>query len=112
MSAKAARVRSEDLSDVKCIRNMYFRPSGNTTASHDTSRLVLETDLKIDPGHECQDVRLGDLLLSLEDVIDMASPLRRDVESVEIMCSPGKPVNMTYSPLTTLLSGQRRDIAA
>jgi hypothetical protein len=79
---------------------MYLRPSGDISGPFDQSAiLVLDTDLKIDPGHACNDVRLGDLLVSLEDMIEMARPLRKHVDSVEILCMPGKSVDFTYKPM-------------
>ncbi len=84
--------------DNHCIRSMYFRPSGDMTAPFDRSNImVIETDLKIDD-HKCNDTRLGDLLVSLEDMINMG-PARKDVDCVEILCMPGKSVDFTYKPM-------------
>ena len=86
--------------DHPCVRSMYLRPSGDLTKPFDKGAiLVLDTDLAIDPGHACRDRRLGDLLVSLEDMIEMAKPMRRDVECVEILCMPGKSVEATYRPM-------------
>jgi hypothetical protein len=82
-----------------CVRSMYLRPSGDVSAPFDHNAiLVLDTDLKMD-GHECKDMRLGDLLVSLEDMIQMARTDHKDVECVEIMCMPGKSVDVAYRPM-------------
>jgi hypothetical protein len=82
-----------------CVQSMYFRPSGDISAPFGKSNiLVLETDLEMEPNTACTDVRLGDLLVSLEDMINMG-PARQDVDCVEILCMPGKNVDFTYKPL-------------
>ena len=87
--------------DSQCVRSMYFRPSGDFSGPYDRSNiLVLDTDLEIDPGHACNDTRLCDLLVSLEDMINMG-PSRKDVDCVEIHCMPGKSVDFTYKPMTS-----------
>ena len=82
----------------QCIQSMYLRPSGDTTGPYDKSAiLVLETDLAMKPGQACKDKRLGDLLVELDDLVEMASPGRTQIESVEIVCMPvGKGVETTY----------------
>ena len=73
--------------DMHCVQSMYLKPSGDMTGPFDKSAvLVLETDLRIRPGQPCRDMRLGDLLIALEDVIEMNRSAHKDVESVEILC--------------------------
>jgi hypothetical protein len=85
--------------DTHCIQSMTFRPSGDMSGQFDKNNImVLETNLEIGPDNECNDVRLGDLLVSLEDMINMG-PSRKDVDCVEILCMPGKSVDFTYRPM-------------
>lgn len=80
---------------------MYLKPSGDTTVPYDKSAvLVLDTDLEMRDDHSCKDVRLGDLLMSLDDIIEMARPVRTDIEAVEIRCMvAGKSVETTYKSI-------------
>mgnify|MGYP001555279555 CR=1 FL=1 len=90
---------TETHTDTHCVQSLYFRPSGDLTTPFDKSNImVVETDLEIGPDHECHDVRLGDLLVSLEDMINMG-PSRKEVDCVEILCMPGKSVDFTYKPM-------------
>ncbi len=84
-------------SENQCVQNMYLRPSGDLLSNDRGANLVLETNLTMSADHECKDQRLGDLLLSLEDIIEMASPSRTHIDMVEIVCMPvSKSVETTY----------------
>lgn len=69
---------------VPCVRDFHLRPA----ADQINAVLVLDTDLTIQPGQACNDMRLGDLLCALEDMVDLATPTDGNIACVEIRCQP------------------------
>ncbi len=87
--------------DTHCVQSMYLKPSGDMTVPFDKSAvLVIDTDLVMEQDQTCKDKRLGDLLMSLDDMIEMTRPMRTGVEAVEIRCMvAGKGVETTYKSM-------------